>query len=257
MNAHDNTVDAQTLVSASAVSIAAPRCSAQGPTVRPRRAGKTILPLENWQKRSDKWGCLMVAAQNGEVRAYEQLFRELDAWLRRYYARRLPRAAAEDARQEVLLAILAKRHAYTPSRSFGAWVAAIARYKWIDYVRSASRAAAFALCDEIPIKDHGDAVISAIVMEDLLSQLTPAQARVIRLVKLQGLSIEGASIATGQSTALVKVNIHRGLKRLASFVAADCATTATPAKLRADQPLSDRKQRALRPAQSDAHGSGL
>lgn len=242
MNAHDKTVDAQTLAPPSAVPIAAPRRSAHGPTVRTRRAATTVLLLEDWQKRSETWRSLMVAAQEGKIWAYEQLFRELDAWLRRYYARRLPRVAAQDARQEALLAILAKRHEYTPSRSFGAWVAAIARYKWIDYVRSASRLAAHTLCDEIPIGDHGDAVISAIVVEDLLTRLTPAQASVIRLVKLQGLSIEGASIATGQSTALVKVNIHRGLKRLASFVAADAATPATSAKLRADQPLSDRKR---------------
>jgi RNA polymerase sigma-70 factor (ECF subfamily) len=52
----------------------------------------------------------------------------------------------------------------------------------------------------------------------LLDTLKPAQSRVIRLVKLQGLSIEEASKATGQSAALVKVNIHRGLKRLASRV---------------------------------------
>jgi RNA polymerase sigma factor (sigma-70 family) len=223
MNTHDKTVDAQTLASPSAVRIAAPKRSAHGPTLRGRQAVKTGLPLEDWQKRCDEWRSLMVAAQEGKIWACEQLFRELDAWLRRYYARRLPRVAAQDARQEALLAILAKRHEYTPSRSFGAWVAAIARYKWIDHVRSASRVPTHALCDDIPIKDHGDAVISAIVVEDLLAQLTPAQASAIRLVKLQGLSIEGASIATGQSTALVKVNIHRGLKRLASFVACDPA----------------------------------
>jgi DNA-directed RNA polymerase specialized sigma24 family protein len=155
----------------------------------------------------------MVAAQGGESRAYEQLLRELDAWLRRYYARRLPRPAAEDARQEALLAIHAQRHAYVPSRSFGPWVAAIARYKWIDRVRDASRFAALSLHDEIPIEDHGDAAINAVAVDDLLG--------VIRLVKLQGVSIEGASGATGQSVALVKVNIHRGLKKLAALVAGD------------------------------------
>jgi hypothetical protein len=48
--------------------------------------------------------------------------------------------------------------------------------------------------------------------------LKPAQESVIRLVKLKGLSIAGASGATGQSTALVKINIHRGLKKLAASV---------------------------------------
>jgi RNA polymerase sigma-70 factor (ECF subfamily) len=48
--------------------------------------------------------------------------------------------------------------------------------------------------------------------------LKPAQAEVIRLVKLDGLSIEEAAQRTGQSVALVKVNIHRGLGRLAKIV---------------------------------------
>src|SRR5262249_22564902 len=148
---------------------------------------------------------------------------ELDMWLRRYYARRLPPAAAEDARQDALLAIHAHRYAYAPSKPFGPWVAAIARHKWIDHVRDASRFAASSLHDDMPIEDRGEAAISAVVVDDLLRRLTPAQACVIRLVKLQGVSIEGASNATGQSASLVKVNIHRGLKKLAALAAGDAA----------------------------------
>jgi DNA-directed RNA polymerase specialized sigma24 family protein len=174
---------------------------------------------EIWDKRSERWGNLMAAAQRGEDPAYELLLRELDAWLRRYYARRLPRPAAEDAKQDALFAIHVKRHTYTPSRSFGSWVSAIARYKWIDRVRDASRFAALPLYDEIAIEDHGPTALSAVTVDELLGQLKPAQASVIRLVKLQGVSIEGASGATGQSAALVKINVHRGLKKLAAMVA--------------------------------------
>jgi RNA polymerase sigma factor (sigma-70 family) len=195
--------------------------------VRPRRTAQTMLRFADWRGRSRKWGWLMVAAQRGENQAYERLLRELDGWLRGYYARRLPRAAAEDARQDVLLAIHTKRHTYASSKPFGPWVAAIAHYKWIDHIRDAARFSALPLPDNIPIDDGGEATISAIVVDDLLKRLKPAQARVIRLVKLQGFSIERASIATGQSAALVKVNIHRGLKKLAALVASDDITAAT------------------------------
>ena len=190
--------------------------------IRPRQ---TVQP-ENWETRSERWGCLMAAAQAGDGHAYEQLLRELDAWLRRFYARRLPSSAAEDARQDALLAIHAKRQTYAPSRAFGPWVTAIARYKWIDRVRDASRFAAQALDDDIPIEDHGEPAINAAAVDDLLGQLKPAQASVIRLVKLKGLSIARASGATGQSVALVKVNIHRGLKKLAALVACDIIAAA-------------------------------
>jgi RNA polymerase sigma factor (sigma-70 family) len=197
--------------------------------VRSRRAAQTALRSTNWARRSEQWGCLMAAAQAGQGQAYEQLLRELDVWLRRYYRRRLSADAAEDARQDALLAIHISRHAYAPSRPFGPWVAAIARYKWIDHIRDASRSAALSLCDEILTDGRGEPAISGIVVDDLLRRLKPAQARVIRLVKLQGVSIEDASDATGQSAALVKVNIHRGLKKLAALAAGDATASVAAA----------------------------
>jgi RNA polymerase sigma factor (sigma-70 family) len=180
-------------------------------------------------QRSDVWGRLMTAAQRGEEQAYRRLLRELDAWLRRYYARRLPGPAADDARQDALLAIHTKRFSYEPSRPFGRWVAAIARYKWIDHIRAQSRSSALSLNDDIPVADHGEAATSAVAIDDFLRRLKPAQADVIRLVKLQGGSIDDASKATGQSKALVKVNIHRGLKKLTALAAggADCPSLAS------------------------------
>lgn len=64
---------------------------------------------------------------------------------------------------------------------------------------------------------------SAIVLERMLGKLKPAQALVIRLVKLKGFSIEDAARATGQSAALVKVNIHRGLAKLQIEASGDLA----------------------------------
>jgi RNA polymerase sigma-70 factor (ECF subfamily) len=209
---NDKAINASTFASPSGVDDAASDLA-----VRPQRAAHTALRSTNWGRRSEQWRCLMIAAQNGKSEAYQILLRELDAWLRSYYARRLPASVAEDARQDALLAIHLKRHTYEPSKPFGPWVAAIARYKWIDHLRDASRFAALSLHDDLPTEDPGEAAISAVVVDDLLKRLKPAQARVIRLVKLQGLSIKGASDVTGQSAALVKVNIHRGLKKFAAL----------------------------------------
>jgi len=184
----------------------------------PQRRVPTTRRWEHWNRRAERWARLMADAQAGDSRAYEQLLRELDAWLCRYYARRLPRPAAEDARQDALLAIHTKRHTYAPSRPFGVWVMAIARYKWIDRIRDASRYSALPLDDEIPVEDHGGAAISAAALDNLLRLLKPAQESVIRLVKLKGHSIARASGETGQSASLVKINIHRGLKKLAALI---------------------------------------
>jgi RNA polymerase sigma-70 factor (ECF subfamily) len=167
------------------------------------------------------WTELMVAAQAGNGGAYRRLLAEVGIWLRRYYMRRLPAAMVEDVAQDTLIAIHRKRHTFDPSRPFEAWLTAIARYKWIDHLRSLKRRPSEALTDDIGVEDHERAVISATVLEDLLRRLKPAQSRVIRLVKIQGYSVEEASAHTGQSVSLVKVNIHRGLARLSSVVRND------------------------------------
>jgi RNA polymerase sigma factor (sigma-70 family) len=208
-------------------SFAARRRSISDFAVRQQFAGaRAVSRSENWRRRSEVWGGLMVAAQRGQSRPYEKLLRELDAWLRRYYARRLPPAVAEDATQDALLAIHANRNTYLPSRPFGPWVAAIARYKWIDHVRDTNRFAALPLDDETAIESR-DAEMDAVEVGDLLRRLKPAQARAIILVKLKGISIEDASRATGQSSALVKINIHRGLKKLAALATDHTITRAT------------------------------
>lgn len=156
----------------------------------------------------------MRAAQSGDAVAYHRLLTEVGQWLRRYYIRRLPPGFVDDSIQDTLLAIHQKRHTYDPARPFGPWLAAIARHKWIDRLHALKAAPTEALDDTLSVADHGDAVTSAWSLEALLRQIKPAQAEVIRLVKLQGLSIEEAAARTGQSLSLVKVNIHRGLGRL-------------------------------------------
>jgi len=171
------------------------------------------------ESRVEEWGSLMLATQAGNGGAYRRLLAEIRPWLLRYYARRLPPGLVDDAVQEAMIALHTKRHTYDPDRPFGPWLAAIARYKWIDRLRAMKRSAADALPDDLSVGDHESAVTSATVLTALLAELKPAQAEVIRLVKLSGLSIEETAARTGQSPSLVKVNIHRGLARLAKRVA--------------------------------------
>lgn len=180
----------------------------------------TIAPAPVDRRADDPtgWAAMMIAAQRGEAAPYRRLLGELRPWLVRYFARRLPPAMVDDAVQDTLVAIHSKRHTFDPDRPFGPWLAGIARYKWIDRLRSASRHAAGALPDTLSTPDHESAVTSALALRGLLGTLKPAQAEVIRLVKLDGFSIEDAAARTGQSPALVKVNIHRGLGRLARLV---------------------------------------
>lgn len=163
------------------------------------------------------WRAMMIAAQSGDSVSYRRLLGELCAWLKRYYARRLPPAMVDDTVQEVLLAIHEKRHTYDPGQAFGPWLAAIARYKWVDRIRAMKAATMEEISEDFPVDDHGEEIQTARSLELLLDRLKPAQAEVIRLVKLQGLSVEEAASRTGQTIALVKINIHRGLGKLSAL----------------------------------------
>jgi RNA polymerase sigma-70 factor (ECF subfamily) len=176
--------------------------------------------VKDGEASGHNWDKMMAAAQAGDANAYRILLGELAGWLRRYYVRRLPSAMIEDAVQDVLLTIHEKRHTYDPSRPFGPWLAAIARFRWIDRLRSLRANAAEPLDENIRVPDHEDTVVAISSLQRLLAELKPPQAAAIRLVKLEGYSVEEASRATGQSVSLIKVNIHRGLKRLANIIRA-------------------------------------
>jgi RNA polymerase sigma-70 factor (ECF subfamily) len=166
----------------------------------------------------DRWNALMTAAQSGDERAYDRLMGEVGRWLSRYFHRRLPPSAAEDATQEALLAIHAHKDKYQANAPMTPWLKTIARFKWIDQLRRHVRSPDSLGDTEVPVADHGPAARAAILLDLLLAEAKPSQALVIRLVKLRGATVEEASKESGQSPSLVKVNIHRGLKRIAQAI---------------------------------------
>ena len=161
---------------------------------------------------------LMTMSQQGDRQAYASLLESCQRWLRGYYARRVAPAQLDDLVQETLIALHTKRASWDSARPFLPWLAAIARYRWVDHLRRLYRADETALDPEVAGIDEEPAMTARITLERLFGVLPEAQARVIALVKIEGLSIAEASAATGQSESLVKVNIHRGLKKLAHMI---------------------------------------
>jgi len=83
---------------------------------------------------------LMTASFDGDAGAYHKLLERLTGHLRAYYRHRFARighgpAEAEDLLQEVLIAIHTHRDTYDPLQPFTPWIHAIARYKFLDYLR--------------------------------------------------------------------------------------------------------------------------
>jgi len=162
---------------------------------------------------------LMAAAQTGDRQAYGVLLVEVRRWLQRYFARKVPSGQIDDLVQEVLVSLHAKRASYDPARPFLPWLAAIARYRWVDHLRRSYRRAEVELGDhDATQEDEADAVMARISLDRLFTSLPPAQAEAIELVKIEGHSIAEAAARCGQSEPLVKVNIHRGLRKLAALI---------------------------------------
>lgn len=164
---------------------------------------------------------LMALSQQGDKQAYAALLEACRSWLRGYYSRRIAPAQLDDLVQETLIALHTKRASWDPARPFLPWLAAIARYRWVDHLRKFYRAAEHELHADVLGSDDEPAIAARISLERLLGLLPPAQERAIALVKIEGLSVAEASQATGQSESLVKVNIHRGLRKLAHMIEKD------------------------------------
>lgn len=156
------------------------------------------------------WDGAMAGTLAGDAEAYRSLLKETSRWLRRFFARKLPADMIDDVVQDTLMALHTKRATFTPGRPYLPWLATIARYKWVDVIRSNKRQQADEL-NEIPVESHESGVISEVSIGTLLGRLRAGQAEAIRLVKLEGRSIKEAADLSGQSESLVKVNIHRGI----------------------------------------------
>src|SRR4051812_49214722 len=164
----------------------------------------------------------MLAALMGDAGAYRMLLSGLTRHLRSYFARRLDSGAAEDAVQETLIAIHARRATYDPALPFTAWVFGIARYKLIDEFRREKRRAVVPL-DEAPelfAHDEAEAATARRDVTKLLARLPQAKRRLVEAVKLEGQSVADTAAATGLSESAVKVNVHRAVKSLGEDLAA-------------------------------------
>jgi RNA polymerase sigma factor (sigma-70 family) len=164
---------------------------------------------------------LMRSSQAGDGAAYRQLLGLAAPLLMRWFRRKVAPHDLDDLVQDTLLAVHQRRASWDPSRPFLPWLAAIARYRWVDRLRRAKVRAHDALFDDIAVESGEAALIGRLGCDRLLALLPDSQAAAIRAVKIEGLSVIEAAAKLGQSESMIKVNVHRGLKRLAATIDED------------------------------------
>lgn len=166
----------------------------------------------------------MAAAQRGDRRAYERVLAD-SVGLIRAVARRsgVPVDTLDDVVQETLLSVHRARHTYDPSRSYDAWLAAIASRRAVDVLRSHGRRKLREVHDEAALDQHADLDDAGSVHEraerarglrEAIAGLPPGQRQAVEQLGLKERSLAEAATRTGRSTGALKVNLHRALKAL-------------------------------------------
>ena len=163
---------------------------------------------------------LMHAAQAGDNTAYAELFRKITPLIKGFLYNRLGnRADNDDLVQDILFAIHRSSHTYNTDRQFKAWMFAIANYKLKDYLRAHYRKAEFTEIDFAEIEhilssDVTDTPSSSELLSEVLEILPDKQQKIVRMMKIDGHSVEQVALAMDMSPSAVKVSAHRAYKLL-------------------------------------------
>ena len=163
----------------------------------------------------------MLGGLDGDSTSHAALLSALVPLLQSFYRRRL-HGTEEDVKdliQETLISVHTRRASYDRDRPFTAWLYAVARYRMIDHFRRRKSWVAIEDVDDILVAEGFEEAVSAhLDVDNLLSTLSPKQARAIRDTHIEGKSVAEAAVGAGIGESDVKVSVHRGLKSIANRI---------------------------------------
>lgn len=166
----------------------------------------------------------MAAAQAGDRRLYEKLLADSVALIRVVARRRgVAQDHLDDVVQETLITVHRVRHTYDPTRSYDAWLCAIASRRAIDALRKRGRRDRRERHDDFALDTHADGDDASAATErqqrarrlrEAVAHLPPAQREAVEHLGIKERSLAEAATHTGRTTGALKVNLHRALKAL-------------------------------------------
>lgn len=166
----------------------------------------------------------MAAAQAGDRRSYERVLADSVALIGNVARRRgVPADVIDDVVQETLITVDRVRQTYDPSRSYDAWLVAIASRRAIDALRSRGRHSRHEVHDEYAIDRHPDRDDASSASERhqqaqhlhaAIATLPPRQREAVEQLGIRERSAMEAAVETGSTAGALKVNLHRALKSL-------------------------------------------
>ena len=174
-------------------------------------------------KLEEELSNLFLLGMKGEKQEYKHFLNVLSKYLRGYFYKKMQSAPdfVEDLVQEVLIAVHNKRHTYQPQEPLTPWLHAIAKYKYVDFLRAKKHEHLNDSLDdsqELWVEEIPQAFESHTDLTLLMSDLPESHRVAIELTKINGLSVKDAAQMSGLSESAIKVGVHRGLKKLATLI---------------------------------------
>jgi RNA polymerase sigma-70 factor (ECF subfamily) len=167
------------------------------------------------------------AAQHGEEAGFVAVYRDVQPRLLRYATLLVGRNNAEDVTAEAWLQISRDLHRFTGDIDrFRGWSAKIVHHRAMDVCRATARRPTSAPPDDASGEPVGASDTAASALDALstdlaltvIAALPREQAQAVLLRAVVGLDVRTAGEVLGKRAGAVRVNAHRGLKRLARQV---------------------------------------
>ncbi len=152
---------------------------------------------------------LVTSAQNGDRAAFSRLYEDFAPMVHGILLARVPRDEVDDLMQDVFLTAMTRLRSLRDPRSFGAWIATVARNRATDYHRAPHGSA---LPDQIPSPRPIET--EAWFVLESIQNLPEAYRETLTLRLVEGMSGPEISERTGLTEGSVRVNLHRGMHML-------------------------------------------
>ena len=180
-----------------------------------------VLTSSEPERTADPLGEPLARALAGDEDGFGELWRLLHPALLRYLRVRDP-DTAEDIAAETWLHVVRDLSRFSGGPAeFRAWVFTLGRHRAIDAGRARAARPSTPTAEVIDIGTAPSAEAAALERVDtdgavrLVATLPPAQAEMVMLRVVAGLSVAEVAAIVGKKPGTVAVNVHRALRKLA------------------------------------------
>lgn len=155
---------------------------------------------------------LVEAAREGDRAAFRRLYDRYARMVHGVLLARVPVREVDDLVQDVFVMALRRLSTLRDTRSFGAWLAAIARNLASDHYRRSSPEDQ--LTEDAPDAENKAEDENAGVVLDAVRSLPDAYRETLILRLVEGMTGPEIAERTGLTHGSVRVNLHRGMQLL-------------------------------------------